>query len=819
MSSKVKDLGLTFALIAIATLLTFAGTASLGIWDPWELTRADEARTLTLGTTGSAAKASDAAQPSWTSALSDAFDTEKAKHPPLATLLPGAAFRILGVDEWTGRLPFALAGFATLLVLLGWLRKQGSVAAANWAVLVLATTPLFLVNTHQMMGNAVGAFGQTLLVASMALALSEAKRWPFVVAAVIGALLAIGASGVLLGLLPPLLAVLCATALARRPIRVLLSLGGATVIALAGVVVDFIRSPEGYSAWLGSAPVASPGSTSFEVVIEQVFHGFAPWSAVLVVAIAWALRPQPAAAAPEGPAGLVDTPESEEHPTPSPDPIDLPLLAVLWAFFGYAAHSLYASRFGHAAFLPTGALALLVALFVSRPKEHRDSSWTLAVVVSIFVGLIMRDFTVYPACPVAAVNASDVKLPESFHPKRAWEITLGIVFVLSFLGFIEAPDPTRPFLREPLELLRSAWRKSRVAKGWLIAFFAVLVGLLGFGGLCWVISIFHLEEQIPLVSLAIRIGKGLFFVPFALPFVAIGLRTASFLLAKFDNYRPALLAAAGLVFAGYYTFGFLPAIGTQLSPRDVYDRFNELHKAGEPLAEYKVNGRAAAYYAEEPVQEISSQTMLLSFLTDKPGRVWAVINGDELVAVNKAFRQKTNTHLFVADARSANAVLVTNQPIASIKNENFVATSVLDRVPTKIQHMVNANLEDKIELVGYDLDLPNKDYVGAGQSLKVTWYWRTLSNVGGNYKVFLHVDGAGNRLNGDHDPIDGKYPVRLWATGDVIVDTQELSIPPNYRPGTYTFFIGFYSGTDRLTVKSGPKDEDNRIRAGTLAIR
>ena len=31
--------------------------------------------------------------------------------------------------------------------------------------------------------------------------------------------------------------------------------------------------------------------------------------------------------------------------------------------------------------------------------------------------------------------------------------------------------------------------------------------------------------------------------------------------------------------------------------------------------------------------------------------------------------------------------------------------------------------------------------------------------------------------------------------------------------------IGFYSGNSRLDVVSGPKDNDNRVRAGTLQVR
>ena len=144
---------------------------------------------------------------------------------------------------------------------------------------------------------------------------------------------------------------------------------------------------------------------------------------------------------------------------------------------------------------------------------------------------------------------------------------------------------------------------------------------------------------------------------------------------------------------------------------------------------------------------------------------------------------------------------------------------MLDEVPAGIQRRVGGMFDNRIELVGFDLDLPQPGYVGPGQSFKVKWYWKCHQRVPGAYKIFLHVDGAGNRLNGDHEPVDERYPVRLWEEGDVVVDVQELRVPANYRPGQYTFWIGFYAGNNRLDVTQGAEDSANRLNAGTLTIR
>ena len=230
--------------------------------------------------------------------------------------------------------------------------------------------------------------------------------------------------------------------------------------------------------------------------------------------------------------------------------------------------------------------------------------------------------------------------------------------------------------------------------------------------------------------------------------------------------------------------------------------------------------RAAEYYAEGETTDLSTQEELLTWLGEERRR-WAVIPADELAAVNRAFRQRAERHLFVADARSARVLLVTNRPVEGRENENFIADAVYSEADAPApQHRVGGRFDERIELVGYDLELPQNGYVGAGQSFTVTWHWKALQRVPGSYKIFLHVDGAGNRLNGDHDPVEERYPVRLWDEGDVVLDRQTLTVPANYRPGSYTFFIGFYSGNDRLAVTPTNLDDgEKRLRAGTLIVR
>jgi len=339
----------------------------------------------------------------------------------------------------------------------------------------------------------------------------------------------------------------------------------------------------------------------------------------------------------------------------------------------------------------------------------------------------------------------------------------------------------------------------------------LMTACVSFGLMCFVIDL-------RLASVVVRVGRVLLFVPFGLAALVIGLPWLRYAHGRLGDRRVFPALAGGLAVGAFVALSFQPELSRHFSPKPLYDAYRELTDGRpEPLASYKLPSAAAHYYTNAPIEEISAQADLVSFLRES-GQRWAVIRAEDLPRLNRAYRRKTGEHLYVADARSARSLLVAAKPIEGRPNQSFIASAVQSDAPD-VQNEVGANFEDRVELVGYDLDLPERDSVGAGQSFRVTWYWRVLGTVPSGYKVFVHIDGDGLRLNGDHDPVGGKYPTNLWEEGDLIVDTQELTVPANYQVGEYVIYVGLFSGSKRLEVKSGPNDGGDRVNAGTLLVR
>ncbi|MFT3921481.1 MAG: hypothetical protein QM778_02980 [Myxococcales bacterium] len=750
-----------------------------GFWDPWELGSADKARQLVAG------------------------NLPSSEPRTLALRLVALGFSSFGVREWAGRAPIALAGLALLLACGLCVRRLAGTRSALYAVVILGTTPYFLLHSRLLLGGSPGFLAAALVFWGAAAAVFPAARegvsdeqpwapYAWLTLALLGAVLGAFSTGVMLTVLPALGAVALVSLLrgpvddsvARQRARWLV-IAAASFVSIA-VVRAVLRREAEYSLWLGGAP--NDGSVpSYDRVVEQLFHSFAPWSALLPVALGALLRLDARADQP------------------------LRLLCIAWASLAYAAQTLFMSSYGSTPFPAPAALAIAAALWLSDRDDRTRSFWPEAVIALLLVGLIIRDFALYPASPLGGLVLGDTKLPPAFNPKRAWSALLGAFALALALSSMASERSSALDLRAPYRGAVRLFRQSRGHKAWLILAALLLLGLLLFGVLSFVPSV-------PLTSLARRIGKVAGVLPLALPLgVALGQLVFHYS-SRLAALRHVPMFAVALGLAMYTSVSFVPELSAQFSPAKLFDAYNRLAAPGEPLVQHQVESGAAHYYAKGDIREIKTRPELIDYLSAGSERRWAAIPSDQLADIDVAFRRKTHRHLFVPSAENARVTLVVSQPIKGQHDLNPIARFVRTSEPT-VQHPVHARFEDKIELVGYTLDLGGKDYVGAGQVAHVTWFWRALQGNLGTYKIFLHVDAPNQRINGDHEPVDGKYPVRLWDEGDVIVDRQDIPVPATSRPGRYTLNIGFFRGETRLKVVEGPQDGQDRLRAGEFEVR
>jgi hypothetical protein len=287
--------------------------------------------------------------------------------------------------------------------------------------------------------------------------------------------------------------------------------------------------------------------------------------------------------------------------------------------------------------------------------------------------------------------------------------------------------------------------------------------------------------------------------------------------------RPAFFAINATVVGFVLCFSYYPALANQLSPKEVFESYEKRHSGNEPLGLFGVGGKTSAYYAGGEPATLNDVNAAYDWLMGGNGsRRFLAMKADELGKLNQLYRDrvKPRQNLPILDARSSQ-IMLASSTLKGDKNENPLNKILLSELPT-IQHPLDVNMEDKLEVLGYDIvDGGGKrvDSIGPGRKYRMRTYYRVLAPVSTEWEAFIHIDGFGRRHNGDHKPMDGKYPFALWLKGDLLVDDYEIQLEPNFSPGTYELYFGLFVGETRLKVKSGRSDGENRIKGDTLKVQ
>ena len=751
-------------------------------------------------------------------------------------------------------------------------RAVGDRRLAAYTGIAYATLPLVYMNARQMLGGSVAQSATTLGLSGLALVLwGRDRRWQIggALAAVAGLVLGFEGGGALVGVVPVLGAAGLAVALrfgregsvARAVGMVSLAVG--TVLAIVALKVAS-HPVTAYSPWVGAAGGSPAQWQTFEAYIEQLGHGTFPWTGFALFGI---MR-------------LVSPPSQSADGTPDPT-LDLDEAAALdgWreggfrlmafvAFaLGFAAQTFHMQLFGMTPFALVAPLALGIGVLLRDCERERVPWRTVAVGAGLFTLLMLRDYLQFPRSSYAALGLPDggPTFPTGFQAKPGeWLsavsaarrehgevppmpaemyfvietlvfLALGVLVVFQGAGEQRVFAVDRPYrwtvdieqeyqamgLRETAEdgrrnvgtVLLSHLRVLIV----VLAVVALVVGLSvpGYASLTTpAVSGLHLLAVSPaLVVLGILALLGIWDL-----YAALGRPGSA--VQKTLGSRVVLVPVAATLVALIVTQGYMPALSEHMSPRGVWAVVRALRHGNERVGRYggPADDPATRYYTSVQPETVGTEDAAVEFLTGAQ-RSFLVVGADVFPALNRAYRRVRHANVPVADASNSN-LLVAVSDLEGRPERNPLAPWVLTEAP-HVRHPVRepARLEDQMEYIGYDLDSNGQPFVPLGGSFKVTFNFHVLREPSRNWQIFVHTDGAGPRINGDHEPVSGRYPVRDWLPGDYIRDQITIQIPLTYRPGVYTVYIGFFDGADRMRVEGGEHDRENRVIAARVNVR
>lgn len=111
-------------------------------------------------------------------------------------------------------------------------------------------------------------------------------------------------------------------------------------------------------------------------------------------------------------------------------------------------------------------------------------------------------------------------------------------------------------------------------------------------------------------------------------------------------------------------------------------------------------------------------------------------------------------------------------------------------VPPAIQHPLEANFDNKLKLLGYDLPLRR---LSSGQGVPLKLYWQGFQTMDRSYTVFTKLLDSEQQVWGSAErlPADG-YNTIYWLENEVVIDGFELLADLAIPDGIYWLNVGLY---------------------------
>jgi hypothetical protein len=116
-------------------------------------------------------------------------------------------------------------------------------------------------------------------------------------------------------------------------------------------------------------------------------------------------------------------------------------------------------------------------------------------------------------------------------------------------------------------------------------------------------------------------------------------------------------------------------------------------------------------------------------------------------------------------------------------------------LPGEVPNLISINFDDKMVLVGYDLD---RRVVRPGEEITLMLYWRGLREMERNYTISAQlVSGEQGKAAEDSNwPLKGDAPTMLWEPGHLLEDPKTLAVHTDARPGIYDVRVTVFKKQD-----------------------
>ena len=138
-----------------------------------------------------------------------------------------------------------------------------------------------------------------------------------------------------------------------------------------------------------------------------------------------------------------------------------------------------------------------------------------------------------------------------------------------------------------------------------------------------------------------------------------------------------------------------------------------------------------------------------------------------------------------------------------------------------IGQLVQANFDDKLMLLGYDLPMGR---IVRDDEVSLLLYWQALDRMRESYVMFVRLLDQNQQVWGTNDRLPQEiYSTILWVPDEVVTDGFILKVDPNAPNGVYQVVLGLYREDDQQArslqlIQDGLPSDMSSISLGSVKI-
>jgi hypothetical protein len=159
-------------------------------------------------------------------------------------------------------------------------------------------------------------------------------------------------------------------------------------------------------------------------------------------------------------------------------------------------------------------------------------------------------------------------------------------------------------------------------------------------------------------------------------------------------------------------------------------------------------------------------------------------------------------------------------PIGSLQVEQWPKETELP----PFEHSLLADFGEPTLIMLHGFDLATNSVL-PGDALNLDLVWRSVAEeIMTSYTVFIHMVSESEQIVAQVDgtPAGGFRPTTSWRSGEVILDSHIITIPPETASGEYQIWAGLYDATngERLPIfADGYQQPGGRLLLETIEVR